>query len=441
MRHLILWGLLPWIASSQINTSNTQILTYPPLPKLPAAGGIFLDPTFGTRILRVTDAVDGLNCGDVYSYWPSFNKTVTRLLAACTVQVSTWTEETAVFYVFDPKTLGLSGKVTKTSANSRTPTGETVDLSGAIWSGQDPDALFAVNATSTKLWGFNIQKNVFTLVKDLAPLIPGKYPWQIQRSMDDDRFSFTLKNSSDFSTAGYAVFSVKENRILYRVDTTSVDEVQIDKSGRYLVVKTGNSGATVVEGKIVDLQTGKVTDLVDGAPDFNLGHSDNGASIQVGEENWTPAILRRDLTNPHSATSLLTMTWATAAGGHYSMLADGDAWVLISSAETKPQPTVRMEGEAWLLATDGSQRVWRFAHPRSVYSEYYDFPRANLSRDAKFAAFTSNWGGSSRQDLFVAETGLFAPEPVPSQTCFSVTVTKDGKGNTNKKKIKQACAN
>ena len=34
----------------------------PPAPSLPAAGGIVVDPTFETRIMRLTDANDGPNC-------------------------------------------------------------------------------------------------------------------------------------------------------------------------------------------------------------------------------------------------------------------------------------------------------------------------------------------------------------------------------------------
>jgi len=53
------------------------------------------------------------------------------------------------------------------------------------------------------------------------------------------------------------------------------------------------------------------------------------------------------------------------------------------------------------VATDGSQKVRRLAHHRSVFAEYYDAPRANVSRDGCFVAFTSNWGGSGRRDVFI----------------------------------------
>ncbi len=427
------------VLGQQINTSNTAVLSYPPLPVLPAAGGVFVDPTFGTRLLRVTDLKDGLGCGTAYSYWPTFNRNSTRLIASCSMAVSTWIEPTAIFYSFDPTNLKISAKIVKTSANSRTPTGEYVDLSGAIWSGQDPDVLFAVHPTTAKIWAYNVAKDSYRHVKDFAVTLPGKYLWQIHRSLDDDKFSFTIRNKADYSTSGYAVYSVSADKLIYTVNTTSIDEVQIDKTGNYLVVKTGESGTTVVEGRVVDLKTGIVTDLLDGAPDFNLGHSDNGEAIQIGEENWTPAILRRDLSNPHKAVSLLDETWATGAGGHYSLLSDAEDWALISNAETQAQPKVRMEGELWLLATDGSQRVKRFAHPRSVYKSYYDFPRANLSRDGNYAAFTSNWGGSARSDLFVVEIVRAPIAPTSTKTCFSLTIENDGAGNITKRKNKQTC--
>jgi hypothetical protein len=35
--------------------------------------------------------------------------------------------------------------------------------------------------------------------------------------------------------------------------------------------------------------------------------------------------------------------------------------------------------------------------------DYWQTPRGNLSYDGRFAAFSSNWGGTNRVDLFVAK--------------------------------------
>ncbi|HLL74667.1 MAG TPA: hypothetical protein VK421_05335, partial [Pyrinomonadaceae bacterium] len=70
-----------------------------------------------------------------------------------------------------------------------------------------------------------------------------------------------------------------------------------------------------------------------------------------------------------------------------------------------------MQGEVVQVATDGSGRVRRLLHHHSSFSSYYDSPRANVSRDGRFVAFTSNWGGAGgRHDMFVARIDP-APEP------------------------------
>src|SRR6185503_11221679 len=63
-------------------------------PPLPRAGGTFVDPIFGTTIMRVTDERDGTSCNNFYSYWPTFNLDSTRFLIAC--------DGNAKLYRFDP---------------------------------------------------------------------------------------------------------------------------------------------------------------------------------------------------------------------------------------------------------------------------------------------------------------------------------------------------
>lgn len=63
-----------------------------------------------------------------------------------------------------------------------------------------------------------------------------------------------------------------------------MDECQIDKSGRYLLIKANTDAANDVEGIFVDLETGNYVTMMDqnGAP----GHSDNGYNTVVSVDNW-----------------------------------------------------------------------------------------------------------------------------------------------------------
>src|SRR5512147_704992 len=73
----------------------------PPPIDLPAAGGSYTDPVFGTRITRVTDERDGRLCVHAYSYWPAMNLDSTRLLLAC--------DSVPLLYKFDGKKLVRDG--------------------------------------------------------------------------------------------------------------------------------------------------------------------------------------------------------------------------------------------------------------------------------------------------------------------------------------------
>jgi len=94
---------------------------------------------------------------------------------------------------------------------------------------------------------------------------------------------------------------------------------------------------------------------------------------------------------------------------HVSQLADDERWTLISFYLNPASGLFRRE--LVQVATDGSQRVRRFAHHRSMSNDYYHLPRANISRDGRFAAFTSDWGGRARTDFFVAKIPPISTAP------------------------------
>lgn len=361
----------------------------PALPALPPAGGTLVDPTFGTTILRVSDSNDGSDCGVNYSYWPSFNVNSTRFHVTCDGQPR--------LYGFDPANFRILGKEALFTA---TPDG-TVPLSeDAIWSSTDPDVIYGHDFNS--LWSYNVASKGYTRVANLSTLLGGGHKvWQMSKSTDDNVFAWT-EEDSNYAFAGYLVYRRSQNAIVYRVSTMELDEVQIDKSGRYLVVKTGlESSAGQIRVKVVDLALGTVADLTNGAPDYACGHSDNGNGTVIGADNWNNSVQFRSLATPHAYSPLLAFgsDWTQAI--HLSELASNERWVLVSSYSGASVGAGPFHREIYQVATDGSQRVRRLAHHRSLYGSYYDAPRANINRDGTFAAFTSNWGGSARRDAFI----------------------------------------
>jgi len=225
----------------------------------------------------------------------------------------------------------------------------------------------------------------------------------MSKSLDDNVFAFTRKDK-DYKALGYIVWRRDQNKILRNVTLGDLDEVQVDKSGRYLVVKA-KFGPTV-DVQVVDLQTGNTENLTDPAPDFSPGHSDNGRQIVVGHDNWNNQYTVRKLATPHQFQIVIGFGSDWSQGNHVSMLADNESWCLISNFTAGNGAAGPFRNEIFQASTDGSQRVRRLAHHHSVYRDYWDTPRSDISRDGRFVAFTSNWGSNTRRDVFIIKVPI-----------------------------------
>jgi hypothetical protein len=365
--------------------------TYPPPaegPALPAAGGTFVDPVFGTTIMRVTDEKDGNDAHLSYSYYPSFNKNATRFYGYVAGEWRMWE--------FDPKAFKLGAK--ETVHDKVTPAKTRARGEDSIWSGLDPDVILAHDGQ--RLWRYNVKSKEYTLIKDFKKDL-GFGVKQMSRSIDDDVFGFTITDGD--GQIGAIAYSVKADKVLFRDEEKDLDEVQVDKTGGYLVVKRNHRGKDVVWVRVVDLKTGKVEGLIDTAPDFATGHSDNGTGILIGSDDKVNRFTKRELKNPHKFISILDMKRDWTNASHISLLADDESWCVISFYEySKQAPPGPLHQEIVMVKTDGSQKVRRLAHHRSILkSEYWNCPFANISRDGKFIAYGSNFDGKGQRDLFI----------------------------------------
>jgi hypothetical protein len=233
---------------------------------------------------------------------------------------------------------------------------------------------------------------------------PGDYLWQMSMSADCDSFAFTHKNAS-YKTVGYGVYRRSTDSLTLNETSADVDEVRLDKSGRYLIAYLGHPDARGYDLYVHDLRAGRFTALKPTAPDFSLSHGDVGSGFLVGWDNDENRFLRRELSDPHPFVTVLSMggDWMNQ---HVSMLARDEGWALVSfysyGAAGGLGPGL-FHNELVLVRTDGSGHFRRLLQHRSLAKDYWQTPRANLSYDGRFAAFSSNWGGTNRVDLFVAK--------------------------------------
>ena len=83
---------------------------------------------------------------------------------------------------------------------------------------------------------------------------------------------------------GCLVYREDLHQLTFFPKTGEFDECQIDKSGRWLLIKEQVDDLQGVDNVIVDLQTGTQKVLLD--EDGAGGHSDNGFGYMVAADNW-----------------------------------------------------------------------------------------------------------------------------------------------------------
>ena len=376
--------------------TDKQVYLPPAPPALPSAGQTFVDPTFGTTVMRLTDASDGSDNKNAYAYWPTFNRSSTKLFVD--------SNGTPKLYDFNPYTMQISNK--RDLFARRAPDNGVVVWEDAIWSGTDPNVIYG--HTNLNLWAYNVQSTQYTLVKNFGAELPPGHLRQMSKSIDDQVFGFTKQNQDYAQTGNFAWRRDTDQVVLDLNDPANTNEIQVDKSGRYVMVSHEAQGANVIQTTIVDLQTNTSEPLTDGAPDFAPGHGDLGHGFSVAADNWNNRLTGRSLADPHNPYTVLSFGSDWSQSEHLSMLADDEQWGLLSKfyADTGHPSSGLYRDEILLVATDGSQNVRRLAHHHSNFAgQYWNSPRANISFDGKFVAFTSNWGDLSRRDVFLLRIG------------------------------------
>lgn len=392
-------GVPPSFVETLLTDTTTR--TEPTLPTLGAAGTKITDPTFGTTILRVTDATTEPDTGghkgvlNSYSTQQAFNSDSTRVLFLVHSSY-----QRARFYDFTPGscTVNTTGYLL-----SSAPAG--LQEYGMTWSRTDPDLIYGVG--NYNLYEITVPAGTSSTLKTFTGLgHSGGYVTQMSMSDDADVFGMLFQGGTP-SGSGYVFWKRSTDTVLMSsANVTSLDEVAVDKSGTYgLIMYAG--GTAEVWTLATATQVG--TDLT-GNNGFNHRDAGKCGFTNGGIFTHRPAntsLGYRTCAAPTTITDLLpgmTTPWSySSQQDHFSMQASNDLWALASRYHTSGGAVSNaFDNEIMQVATDGSGRVRRIAHHRSVFNEYYDSPFASISRDGKFVNFSSNWGSASgRHDGFI----------------------------------------
>src|SRR5438552_476530 len=263
----------------------------------PAKGQTYTDPTFGTKVLRLTDNNDGGIASVAYSYWPAFNCNSTKLFIAL--------DWAPYLYNFDSTSLTFQ----KVGTLFNTPTQE-MQWEGMTWSTSDPNTVYGISGynSNVKLRAFDVTTKQYTFEHDFtaAGELPAGNPWQMSKSRSSDRYFSFHWRPADGQPIRYAVIYV----------------IQFNATER--------SG----------------------------GHGDYGSNKMVHIDIWGSNGNRtvvRSLSAPATWTQIFdsgVSDWNTDQ--HLSMTGPNDTWACISSRTTPADYSKPFTNEIFLAKTDGS---------------------------------------------------------------------------------------
>jgi hypothetical protein len=401
--------------------TDRRIYHKPPLPVLPRAGETFRDPVFGTEIMRATDETEcpAPGCGTYYPHWPTFNANNTRLL------IRQGESGNAILKSFDAANFRTGAGHTQLPIEY--PHNFTLSWESSIWSHTDPDVIYTFSNDfkgGMRLYAYNVASKTFMLIKDFSSISHGHDSLhQMNMSADDDVFSWShMREGRDGVPLAYLVYKRSTDKILFDVENTmDFNEVHVDKTGHWLNIPLNKPLPDGDSMEFLNLNTGEVTKILDGAPDYRPGHGDVGTDSIVGFDNDLDGITWRHMSTPHVLRHVFYFRTGLGRNGgvedwtedsHGTMLADNEDWI---TEGTFTDPSIKLphtgiyEDEIFQVSLDGSERIRRICHTRSAIDNktgttgYWAMPKPTISRDGRFIAYTSNWEKSGRYDLFIAK--------------------------------------
>lgn len=418
---------------------------------LPDRGRFAFPAPYNTTGVRLTNAADcggaGRDCvNDVgYAYWRNSNNHVgsDTMLIVVTLDRARGGNGPTLFG-YDKKTDAVTvlGPLFDAASPLSWATGE-----GWYFSATKPTALYVNDGR--KLYRYDVLGRTLESVFDVtARFGPNRYLWQTHSSNDDRVHSATVRASDTYAMLGCVVYRETTRHFSYFPAAGDFDECQVDKSGRWLLIKENVDGASGEDNRVIDLEAGAEAVLLDqhGA----AGHSDNGYGYMVAQDNWSPVpgavrVWRFGTPMPGPAPQgrlvYRTTDWSLDIG-HLSH-ANARADVLIKKQYACGAQGTRLVGpranEIVCFRLDASQQVLVVAPTMTDLdaagggtSDYTKLPKGNLDVTGRYFMWSSN-AGRKRLDVFVvkvpSELLVAAGGPVPpDEEAPAVTVTGPAAG-------------
>jgi len=420
-------------------TSDRETYPYPPLPALGGAGYRFADPTFRSKMLRVTDATTRPDTpGRMWSS-PSSSETTAWNTNGTKFYVVGGGGET-IPYTFDAVTMTASRMGDPRSASG----GLVLDLSEPSFSFADPDLIYA--AIGTAMTSYRFSTATRQVVHDEQTCLPGVVARSgrgISVTKDDHRLldyvGGTVQDAETYvyvfdHALGCRWLNTQTGQVGGRWGATGpyigdrgwrIHNARISKNGKWVRITSGGGDGGRAGVYFWQVESLNLVACNASGPPYCGGHLVTGFDHVINQrqlgDGMEFAIRRMGVVS--SAAALITPLLAPPQYENDTHLSwnnvqpDEQQPVCLSAYRVDNRVQRPWDGEIICIDTrrpsltgrgpsSHASTVWRFAHHRSRYRSFWDSPRANVSQDGRLVLFTSNWEqtvGPDRQDAFIVQ--------------------------------------
>jgi len=397
-----------------------------PLVGKPPFRKYYREPTFGTKVMRITDSSPDQVNKPVYSTVQAWNSDESYMI------IYRSGNRKQDHYLVDGHTYQVIKRL-----NIRPS-----DLEDIFWSREDPAKLFYFSKAAREhghFYSMNVESGKRTLIKDFASIcpravtVPGNNV-QMQ-SMDDDLFGFRCRDNST-KKKKYTAFT-------YRISTNEVNKLPLGDGTdwkNWTAPNASASGKTVyLQGKVLTPDLKKVIHKLDMGKvsehgNLGLNHKGEDVMYQIAfdpspkgcnndpdkgvahlaeynmETGKCRTIISEDRGYPYPTSATHVSAQAYKKPG----------WVVMSSVGYPKQmkfldgkkPADTLFSEIYLANTDPDNMVvCRLAHHRSKgklaengdYKSYFGEPHVTIRPSGTRVLFGSDWYDSGAVDTYVIE--------------------------------------
>jgi hypothetical protein len=399
---------------------------------LPQRGVFSFPAPYLTQGIRITNASDcgGSDCVDYgYSYWNKMNNHAgsdTMLIVVGLNRARGGAGPTLFTYNKNTGETRNAGPLFDANSSFSYATAEQW-----YFSRSRPSALY-LGENGPRMLRYDVLSKAFETVFDVTSLLGGgKYLWQMHSSNDDRVHSATVKNSSTYQDLGCLVYREDTHQHLFFTPRGDYDECQIDKSGRWLVIKENVDNAYNEDNRVIDIETGAEQVLWD--QNGAAGHSDMGYGYIVGEDDkWAanPYGVRvwqfgSNMTSAAGQVVYAMPSWNGPGVGHIAH-SDSQYGLPVSSqmacASNAGDFSLARTNEIVCFRLDGSMQALVVAPnmtdlnaPGGGSDAYSKRPKGNIDPTGEYFLWASNMGGN-RADVFIVRIPVQMLGVAPSST-------------------------